>query len=186
MFNSVAAPTVLGIDPGARQVGVSILHADGELVFFSVKTFKKPTKEESLRKLRKIISKLIIRYRVEAVAVEKIAFVQQRRSFVKDVYEEIIRYARGQENLTLCEYDPKRIRQLICGLEKPTKQNAALLLSQSYPELVRYFSVPRPWQKRYFALLFGAIAVALVCSKEIEKADITEKRKSLLIQTRND
>lgn len=121
-----------------------------------------------MQKLRKVIKDLITEYQVEFVAVEKVIFVQQHRSFVKIVAEEIKDFVR-RENITLFEYNPKQIRRSLCGLEKPTKRNTALLLSQRYNELVRYFNVPRLWQKRYFALLFDAIAVGLVCAKELKE-----------------
>ncbi len=170
-----SSPDILGIDPGARQIGVSVLRGE-ELVFYAVKTFKQRSRKDSLRKLRKVIKNLIAEYQIEFVAVEKVVFVQQHRSFVKIVAEEIKGFVR-QENIKLLEYNPKQIRRSLCGLEKPTKRNTALLLSQRYNELVRYFNVPKLWQKRYFALLFDAIAVGLVCAKELKENTSNRKTK---------
>lgn len=155
----------LGIDPGARQIGVAVLRGE-ELLFFAVKTFKRRNCADSLGKLQSVIKKLIDEYQIEFVAVEKTVFVQQHRSFVKIVSEEINVFLQKQ-NILFAEFNPKTIRQMICGHEKPTKRNAALILSQRYSEMVRYFNVPRLWQKRYFALLFGAVAVGLVGAIEI-------------------
>jgi Holliday junction resolvasome RuvABC endonuclease subunit len=164
---AISSPTILGIDPGARQIGVSVLKNE-EIVFYAVKTFKGRTASEKLEKLRIIIGKLIADYRVEYVALEKVVFVQQHRSFVKIVYEEIKQFLK-REDIEFFEYNPKFIRETICGNEKPTKRNAALILTQKHAELVRYFNVPRLWQKRYFAQLFDAIAVGLVCAKELRE-----------------
>lgn len=171
-------PTVLGIDPGARQIGVSVLRGE-ELVFYAVKSFKKRNQEETFRKLRKVLGKLIAEYRIECVAIEKIAFVQQDRSFVKNVYQEITNFIKKQ-NVEFYEYHPKFVRQIVCGAAKPTKRTAALMLSQRYTELVRYFAVPKLWQKRYFALLFDAIAVGLVCAKEINEIKLLSKNNQLV------
>lgn len=166
MFNTKA--TILGIDPGARQIGISVFK-DEELIFYAVKSIKKPKREESLIKLKKIIREIIITYQVEAVAIEKIVFVQQHRTFVKIVYDELKDFLKTR-NLTLFEYNPKLVRTIICGLQKPTKRNMTLMLSQRYTELARYFNVPRLWQKMYFAQLFDAVAVGLVCAGELKEA----------------
>lgn len=164
---SMSSSTVLGIDPGARQIGVSVLRGE-ELVFYAVKTFRRRTNEDSLDALREIIKKLIVQYGVERVAAKKIVFLQQHRSFVKTAADEIRNFIKT-ENIPFDEYNPKQIRQIICRPEKPTNQNTALILSQKYSELVRYFNVPRLWQKRYYALLFGAIAAGLVYAQESDQ-----------------
>ncbi len=155
--------TVLGLDPGARQIGVAIFVGE-ELVYYGVKTIRKKTEFETLRKLRKILSKLIEAYRVEQIAIERVVFVQQQRSFVKTVYEEAVNYARTTGAL-LFEYDPKFIRRSICRGQNPTKRNTALRLVQGYMELESYFNLPKVWQRKYFAQMFDAIAAGLVCSR---------------------
>ena len=167
---STTLPIILGIDPGARQIGVSVLSGE-KLIFYAVKTFKKRTQDDSLSKLREVIRRLIAEYEPQCIAVEKIVFVQQHRSFVKIAYEEIKEFVRSQD-IKLFEYNPKLIRQIICGVERPTKRNSALIIAQKYPELARYFNVSRIWQKRYFAQLFDAIAASLTCLREIKETEL--------------
>lgn len=156
---------ILGLAVGARQIGVSILK-DEELVFYAVKTIKQNSKTETLLRLQKGLTELIDKYDIEAVALEKCVYVQQQNSFVKNVYQMTGDFAL-KRNIRLFEYHPKLIRQIMCGLEKPTKRNTALILARRYTELARYFNVPKLWQKRYFAQLFDAIAVGLVCAGEL-------------------
>lgn len=164
-------PTVLlGIDPGARQIGVSVFRAE-ELIFYAVKSIKNASREESLFKLRRVLEELIRKYKIEFAAVEKVVFVQQHRSFVKIVYDEIRSFFKRQ-HIRLIEYNPKFIKKAVCGLHKPTKRNAALVLSQKHPELARYFNVPRLWQRTYYAQLFDAIAVGQVGVEEL--ADVSQ------------
>lgn len=161
---------ILGLDIGARQIGVAVFRGE-ELVFYAVKSIKRPNREESLMKLKAVLEKLIARYKIEFTAIEKIVFIQQHRSFVKIVYDETKEYLKGQ-NIELFEYNPKLIRYILCHPEKPTKRNTALILVQKHAELVKYFTVPRLWQKRYFAQLFDAIAVGLVCAKELRETKL--------------
>lgn len=156
--------TVLGVDAGSRALGISVFRGE-ELLFYAVKSFKKPEKHESLMKLKTVLEELIGMYQVDYVGLEKIVFVQQRRSFVKIVYEEITNFLK-ELHITYFEYNPKLIHQSVCGLEKPTKRNTALRLAERYPELAQYFNVPRRWQRSYYAQLFDAIAVGVVCAKE--------------------
>jgi Holliday junction resolvasome RuvABC endonuclease subunit len=158
--------TVLGIDTGARGLGVSVFRGE-ELLFYAVKSIKRPEKEESLMKLKAVLRELMATYQVDFVALEKIVFVQQHRSFVKVVYDEVRDFFK-ERKIELFEYNPKLIHQTICGLEKPTKRNTALLLAQRFPELARYFNVPRRWQKSYYAQLFDAIAAGFVCATELK------------------
>ncbi len=162
-------PVVLGIDPGARQIGVAVFNGK-ELIFYGLKSIKKTTEADTLRKLRKVLAKLIESYRIEYIAIEKTVYVQQQRSFVKNVYEETLAYFQTQ-NFQVFENEPKFIRQTICRSEKPTKRNTALTIIQSYPELERYFNVPKIWQKRYYSQLFDAIAAGLVCATELNKVN---------------
>jgi Holliday junction resolvasome RuvABC endonuclease subunit len=159
--------TILGIDPGARQLGVSVFRGD-ELVFYAVKSIKMPKREDSLIKLRKILLELLIQYQVKVVALEEVVFVQQRRTFIKIVYDEIKDFLR-EPKVTVFEYNPNLMRSVICGLQKPTKHNMALILSQKYTELTRYFNVRRLWQVRYYAQLFDAVAVGFVCATELRE-----------------
>lgn len=161
--------TTLGLDVGARLIGISIFRGE-ELVFYAVKTFRKYTNEESLKNLKAIIQGLIKEYKIRFVAVEKIVFIQQHRSFVKIAYDRVIAFLKNK-NIRFKEYNPKLVRQFICGIEKPTKRNTALLLAQNYAELVRYFNVAKLWQKRYYAQLFDAITVGLVCAREFKQEE---------------
>jgi Holliday junction resolvasome RuvABC endonuclease subunit len=163
------APNILGLDVGARQIGVSVLRGE-ELVFYAVKTIKGNYKPETLKRLREVLTALVAQYNIEAIALEKIAYPQQHRSFVKVVYKETKEFT-VKSGIELFEYNPKLIRQIICSPEKSTKRNTALSLAQKYTELAGYFNVPKLWQKRYYAQLFDAIAVALVCAKELRKAE---------------
>jgi Holliday junction resolvasome RuvABC endonuclease subunit len=177
------SPIILGIDPGARQIGVSVFRGE-ELLYYAVKTFKKRSEEDTLRKLRKVLAKLIVEYRVRIVAIEEIILIQQRRSFVRTVCDEVRLFVKNQD-VELSEYNPKLVRRTICRNEKPTKENTALILSQTYAELAPYFGMSKIWQKRYYALLFGAIAVGLVCAKELRKHTLPCDKNNQLNRNRH-
>jgi Holliday junction resolvasome RuvABC endonuclease subunit len=151
---------ILGIDPGTRQIGISVFKGE-ELMFYALKTIKEETPAKTLAKLRKILETLILKYRIEHVAIEKPVFVQQERSFVKDIYEEIKEFIK-QRNLGLAEHHPKMVMTRICEKGSATKQNTALVLARRYRELSKYVKPSNSRQTHYFAPLFDAIAVGFV------------------------
>lgn len=160
-------PIVLGIDPGSRQIGTSVLKGE-ELIFYGVKTIKGGDKRETLAKMKAIISSLITEYGITYIAVENVTFIQQHRSFVKIVFEELMNFLNTKK-IPHSEYNPKIVRQILCETEKRTKRNTFLILAYRYPELSRYLDVSRVWQKRYFSPMLKAVAVGLVCVHEIQK-----------------
>ena len=166
---SGSARSVLGLDVGARQIGVAVLR-DEELVFYAVKTIKHNSKAATLRRLQKVLTILVAKYDIEIIALEKIIYPQQQNAFVKIVYEEIIEFG-AKKKIRLFEFNPEFTRRTICRNKKPVKRRTALILTQRYTELARYYSVPKPWQKRYFAQLFDAIAVGLVCALKLKAAN---------------
>jgi len=155
-------PTILGIDLGARQIGVSVFR-DRQLVFFAVKWLGANDPRLKIVRLREIINEYVTAYEIDQVALTKIVFVQQHRSFMKVLYDELRSYLK-KLGLSCLEFNPAEIRSLICGHERSTRANTALILAQHFPELSRYTSVFKIWQKKYYSLLLDAVAVGFVCA----------------------
>jgi Holliday junction resolvasome RuvABC endonuclease subunit len=157
---------ILGVDTGARQIGFAVFKGK-ELISYSVKTIKDKSDLLSLAKMRWIIREILREYEVTKIVLEKIVFVQQHRTFVKVVYDNL-KTCLKDLSVPYIEYNPKAIREALCENEKPTKATIALLLAEKYPELSRYFNAPKIWQKRYYSLLLGAVAIGYFHTHEAE------------------
>lgn len=163
-------PIILGIDPGARHVGVAVLRGR-ELLYYGVKTLKKnESSRPATANLEQLITKLAAEYRVDIIALEKVISAQQRKSYVKVVYENVQLIA-GKYDFKLREYSPNLVRNFICSQVKATRRETYRALAEKYPELNRYVSVTRIWQKAYFARLLDAVAVALLGIRECEETE---------------
>lgn len=160
-------PTILALDVGAKLIGAAVFE-NKRLVFYAVKSIKKSTEAETLRQVQKVLETLVFDYGIYIIALEKLVYPQQRNSFVKTVYEEVKDFA-NEEGIKLLEFEPLFIRQTICKNKVATKQNAFEIITRLYPELFKAFTAKRIWQKAYYAYLFNAIAVGLVCNKEIKE-----------------
>lgn len=169
-FQPIKQPVILGIDPGARQIGVAVLRGD-ELLYYGVKTIQKNKMPKFVPfSLEQTITKLVVEYKADCIALEKVISIQQRNSFVEVVYWQIKTIAQ-KHHYGLKEYNPGFVRNSICNKIKSTRQGTYYLIAKKYPELSRYLSVTRIWQKAYFAHLFDAIAVALVCIQEFQESN---------------
>lgn len=172
--------TILGIDVGSRQIGVSIFEGT-DIQHYAVKTISGLSDADAILNAKKLIREMIDQYSVHHVAVEKIIFVQQHRSLVKVVYDELVGWLR-ETGIPYTEYNPKKVRGRICRNRKPTKANTMARLTERYGELDRYFSRPKAWQHRYYSMLLNTVAVGYVCALEVKEAGATYG----LHPTRND
>lgn len=157
-------PIILGIAAGARRIGVAVFHGT-DLIFYGVRTIRDKNDDLTLARTRRILKEFLHNFDVTHLALAKIVFVQQHRSFVKIVSDEIRNYLKDQQ-VPYTEHNPKAFRKAVCENEKPTKANTALIIAGRYPELKRFFNVSKIWQKRYYDLLLDAVAVGLVCARD--------------------
>lgn len=155
-----SAPCLLGLDIGARQIGVAIFEGE-KLRFYAVKSIKRASQSETLLYLYKVMEKLITGYAVKIIAVEQVIYPQQQRSFAKTIYQAVKDFVM-KKSLEIFEYRPDLIRRTICRDITPTKENTFKILTGKYTELRRYLTFNKPWQKNYYTYLFSAIAVGLV------------------------
>ncbi len=164
------SPTILALDVGAKQIGTAVFE-NGRLFFYAVKLIRKSTETETLKQVRKVLEMLAFDSGIQVIAVEKLVYSQQQNSFVKTVYEEVKDFS-NEEGIKLLEFEPLFVRQTICKEKEATKQNTFEIITRLYPELSKAFFATRIWQKAYYAYLFNAIAVGLVCIKEIKGSNL--------------
>jgi len=157
---------ILAIDPGTREIGVALL-SGRELLYYGVKTIKKRgSAGEILSQVRQILSRLIADYEPRNLAIEKTFLAHKSAALLNVAADEIKAVARAQ-GLEIKEYAPTLVRKIICQTGKATKKEAARIIAAQYPELARYLEQRTKWETLYYANMFDAIAVGLVCYQEI-------------------
>lgn len=157
---------ILAIDPGTRELGVAVL--DGaELLYYAVKTVRdRGTAQAILHQVATITSDLIAKYQPESLAIEKMFIVQKSAALLSVAAEEMKSVARSCR-LDVYEYAPKAVRKFICQSGAATKGEVARVVAARYPELTRYLQTRNKWDEKYYANIFDAIAVGLMCCDEI-------------------
>ncbi len=157
---------ILAIDPGTREIGVAVLEG-ADLLFYGVRTIQhRGTPQELLRDAVGLITRLIVRHRPDVLAIERTLVIQQNATFLLVVSKKI-KAAAKRMGLLVYEYPPVAVRRFICGTEKPTKQETARRIAEIYPHLRRHLDLPAEWERLYYAHIFDAIAVGLMCAHEL-------------------
>lgn len=166
---------ILAIDPGTKEIGVAVL-SGVELLYFGVKTIRqRQSNREILRQARKIISRLIADHLPNYLALETASVTQQTSRLWTAVVKEIKSIARAQ-CLPVFEYTPTLVRKQICQPAKATKRNMAEKLVGRYCELRQYLEERTEWEALYYAHIFDAIALGLMCYRELtEKGSMATK-----------
>jgi len=160
-------PTILAIDPGTKELGVAVLEGD-HLVYFGVKTFKhRSPPHVLLAGVSRFIDLLIERYGPECLAIERTFLIHKEAVLLNVVAAEIKSTAR-ERGLVVYEYDPAQIRSALSGQEKATKSVTSRLIADRFPELARYLLQPTRWEALYWAHMFDAVAVGLICLRNID------------------
>lgn len=160
--------TILAVDPGTRELGVSILCGQ-ELLFYNVKTvMNRKNPLAALDIIASYIRNLIKKYRPDALSIEKM-FVTQKNSALLVVAAEQVKAVAGESELQIYEYAPSTVRKRLCQTGRATKREAAKVLTARYPELKRYFERTARWELDYYANLFDAVAVGVVCADDLRE-----------------
>jgi crossover junction endodeoxyribonuclease RuvC len=157
---------ILAIDPGTREIGVAVL--DGQqLVYYGVKTVQgRRSPAEVLRRVQKITSDLIERFRPNCLAIEKMFLLQKSASLLVVAAEEVKATAH-QHGLAVYEYAPTLVRKMVCRSGRATKAEAAKVVTSQFPELRPYLEQRTKWETLYYANMFDAIAIGVAAYMDI-------------------
>ena len=157
---------ILAIDPGTREIGVAVLN-DQQLVYYGVKTVQgRRSPAEVLRRVQKITSSLIERFRPNCLAIEKMFLLQKSASLLVVAAEEVKATAR-QYGLAVHEYAPTLVRKMVCRSGRATKAEAAKVITLQFPELRPYLEQRTKWETLYYANMFDAVAIGVAAYMDI-------------------
>ncbi len=123
---------VLGIDPGTRRAGFGIIKKDkGEIHFLSagLLAIRGGSDGEALQDIRKDLNQLILEWRPDVLAVEKLFFVKNQKTGMRVAEARGVIIASGMEHgLTIREYSPNEIKSGITGYGMADKRAVAKMV----------------------------------------------------------
>lgn len=162
------ALTILGIDPGTREMGVAVLR-DKTLVASGVHTLRNGDRpHDVIGQARAIVLGYIREHGPEIVAIEKPLKIATRRASLLSVITQELHARSTELGLRVVEIRPEHVRTTVVGNPYARKIDVARALVESgFPQLREKLpSVPRRAvlgfrpRERYWLHMFDALAVA--------------------------
>lgn len=168
-MESTQHPTILGLDPGTRFMGVAVLRGK-DLLDFGVHQLRNGTKPYDLiGHARRVTLRYIERYEPKIVAIEKPYRISQDRAELLSTIVQELRGRAGELGIDVREASPEEVRQMITGNPRANKvQVASALIASGFAQLkalmperpARAALGLRPKDK-YWLHMFDALAVAV-------------------------
>src|SRR5438132_715309 len=94
-------------------------------------------------------------------------FIIQKSAALLSVTAEEMKSVARSCGVEVYEYAPSTIRKFICQSGAAKKREVAKVIAGRYPELARHLNTRNKWDEGYYANIFDAVAVGLMCHSEI-------------------
>jgi crossover junction endodeoxyribonuclease RuvC len=137
---------ILGLDPGTATVGYGIIEdVDGEVAVVSFGAIiTRPKDGDAARRLQIIFEKLndlIVEFRPEAAAVEKLFFGKNITTAIKvGQARGVLLLALANAGLPISEYSPPEIKEAVSGYGNASKQQVQFMVQN----ILGLDEIPKP------------------------------------------
>jgi Holliday junction resolvasome RuvABC endonuclease subunit len=167
------SPTILGIDPGTKEMGLAVLRGS-ELLFYGVRTLRNGTRPyDVIGQARRVVLAAVETHRPQTVAIEEPLLLPTKRAALLSVIAQELRARAEEVGLSVVELSPTSVRQRVVSNPKATKIDVAEHLVKSFPQLQRLVPrrppIPalglRPKDK-YWLHMFDALALSLAATQD--------------------
>ena len=171
--------TILGIDPGTKEMGLAVLRGP-ELLYFGVRTLRNGTRpHDVIGQARRIVLATIEMHEPNIVAIEEPLMLPTKRAAVLSVIAQELRGRAEELDLKVVELSPSAIRERVTGNPRATKIDVAEALVRGGFDQLRDLIPKRPARSalgtrprdKYWLHMFDALGLALACKMGAEKND---------------
>ena len=162
--------TILGINPGAKYVGIAVFH-NADLRDWRMKAISGKWSDGKMKMIQDIITDLIIKHQPEVVALKRLH--PSRRSSDLAQLTEWIRHFSLTQGIDVYQYSIKDLKEFYSPAERINKRQLAEIIGMEYPalfhELNKEQNHKKEWQKyKYFIRMFEAVALGAMCFHELD------------------
>jgi len=165
--------TILGIDPGTREMGLAVIRGP-MLIAYGVRTLRNGERPyDVIGQARQAVLDMIRQFQVEVVAIEKPLRIATKRASLVTVITEELKGRSRELALQVVELSPEEVRKAVVGDPWAKKLTVArALVENGFPELRSKLPNPpkraalgfRPGE-RYWLHMFDALAVAVAVAR---------------------
>lgn len=137
--------TILGFDPGLADTGFGVLCRENDKMHYvvcgSIKTKAGKVFSDRLLELYTEASRLILEYKPDLVAIEKLFFAKNTKTAM-DVSQArgVLLLAIVEQNIKLLELTPLQVKQAIASSGQASKRQVGLMVKS----LLQLSAVPKP------------------------------------------
>ncbi|OQX51426.1 crossover junction endodeoxyribonuclease RuvC [candidate division CPR3 bacterium 4484_211] len=137
--------TILGIDPGLATTGWGIVKSQESKIrscnFGIIKTSAEKKLGERLEKIYERTNQLIVQYKPNLVAIEKIFFGKNvKTAIVVGQARGVVLLAGQASKIEICEFTPLQIKLAVCGYG----QAAKIQVQKMIKRLLNLKEIPKP------------------------------------------
>jgi len=175
----MSQPTILGIDPGTREMGLAVLRGR-DLRYFGVRTLRNGTRPYDVIGLaRRIVLAVIEQQAPDIVAIEEPLLLPTKRAALMSVIAQELRARAEELSVKVVELSPLVIRRDAVGNPRATKIEVAERLVRGGFAQLKELVPQRPVRSAlglrprdvYWLHGFDALALAVAVSKR-EKSTV--------------
>ncbi|MDD4443905.1 MAG: crossover junction endodeoxyribonuclease RuvC [Patescibacteria group bacterium] len=136
---------ILGIDPGIADTGYGVIeNTSGKLkclAYGSIKTKAHETLSSRLLILNQELEKIILKYRPQRVAIEKLFFNKNvKTALIVGQARGVVMLTISKHNLPICEYTPSQIKQAVSSYGQADKKQVQKMVKL----ILNLEEIPRP------------------------------------------
>jgi Holliday junction resolvasome RuvABC endonuclease subunit len=163
--------TILGIDPGTKEMGLAAVHGP-KLLGYGVHRLRNGDRPyEVVGQARRIVLAAIGRYSPQVVAIEEPLNLATKRAHLMNVIADELHERAAELGIGVLELSPLAIRERVARNPRATKIDVAETLVRQFPQLQQL--VPkRPTRTalglahkdRYWLHMFDALALAMAAN----------------------
>ena len=167
--------TIIGIDPGTREMGLVVLRGH-VLVWFGVRTLPNGKRHhEAIGLAKQFVLNLIEEHDPDAVAIEQPYDLPARRSHLLNVIADELRDRSEELGVAVVELSPEAIRERVTGNPRATKLDVAEYLVDHGFGHLRQLVPKRPARAvlglrpkdKYWLHMFDALAIAVASTPQV-------------------
>lgn len=178
--------TILGIDPGTKEMGIAVLRGR-QLLAYGVHTLRNGERPYDLvGQARRVVLGYLERFAPEVVAIEAPLMLPTRRAAILSVIAQELQGRAREIGLEVLELTPQDVRQRVVGDPHATKIDVAeALVRKGFPQL-KSLVPERPKKpalglkpgQRYWLHMFDALGLAVASAQTLDwKERPTDERQ---------
>jgi Holliday junction resolvasome RuvABC endonuclease subunit len=166
--------TILGIDPGTREMGLAVIRWP-ELLAYGVHTLRNGARPyDVIGQARRIVLAAIEKHEPQIVAIEEPFNLPTKRSNLLNVIAEELRGRAEELGIEVVELSPATIRERVTGNPRATKIEVAETLvsagfhqlSELIPKRPKRAALGLRPRDKYWLHMFDALAIAMAAQDD--------------------